>query len=297
MITFFYFSRNIFGKSEFIRAKKELYISISMKSKLTKFALICSLCTVGAIVFGCAHSEAEVKPFSDTVVEEDDEYDVIDSFTQGGMNHTAREHYNHFADSVNGVYKEFEALHPECFSQEEKQAMERYFSAAEGVYKAIFMGMNSGSAAPMGFWAFMESLQVQKLNSFASVASHGCVAEEDIANAYQCFAEWGLDTFSETPLQKQKSLLEEEQKHWNSWMEERKKVSESLPKPNKVPYDNRTNELKRLKLIQLKNQYQEYGLMTDEMWDKVLKENCNDQELASYRCFGVEWEEYEKALE
>lgn len=50
-----------------------------------------------------------------------------------------------------------------------------------------------------------------------------------------------------------RNALRNDMRFWNKWMAERRNVSVQLPMPLKEVYDNCTNNLKRRKLIQLKN--------------------------------------------
>ena len=69
---------------------------------------------------------------------------------------------------------------------------------------------------------------------------------------------------------------------WQGWMSSRRAVSSKLTGLCKDCYDNSTNNVRRNKLIMLKNRYQGYGLVGQSMLDALLPYGCKDSEIESY---------------
>ena len=57
----------------------------------------------------------------------------------------------------------------------------------------------------------------------------------------------------------------------------------------KRAYDIGTNQMIRTKLYQLKNQSQSLGLVSGEVWERALREDCTDKELLEYPGSGIAW--------
>lgn len=84
-------------------------------------------------------------------------------------------------------------------------------------------------------------------------------------------------------------LLKNEQKCWNEWMAHRSKVSTQLPTNLRKIYDECTNQTKRTKLRQVKNQNEALGVTGHEPLDCILPEDCSDKALLEYPGFNVIW--------
>lgn len=128
------------------------------------------------------------------------------------------------------------------------------------------------------------------------------IEDRSVDEAYDRFINYGIadDYVEDDPnnwyftLEDKKNCLAAEQASWNRWISYREEVSSVLQGKDKKQYDMRTNELRRMKLIQLKNQYQWYGLNSDEWFDHQLDPQCTDRELRNYTFFDSVWGEYEK---
>lgn len=88
-----------------------------------------------------------------------------------------------------------------------------------------------------------------------------------------------------------------EQKCWENWMSCRRKLSQNLPKAQKEVYYECTNQMKRIKLFQVKNQNQGLGMSNDEIYKCMLPDDCSDKALLEYPGFDKVWEKHLKDRE
>ncbi|MBO7141368.1 MAG: hypothetical protein J6W19_12420 [Prevotella sp.] len=95
----------------------------------------------------------------------------------------------------------------------------------------------------------------------------------------------------------ERKLIGNEQKCWNNWLYCRETISKELPNKIKCCYDNCTNMVKRTKLLQLKNQNQGLGVVSGEIVECLLPNDCSDKELLEYPGFNVVWAKYLNNLE
>ena len=65
-------------------------------------------------------------------------------------------------------------------------------------------------------------------------------------------------------------------------MAARRTVSSLLSGLCKETYDNATNNVRRYKLIMLKNRYQGYGLVSGDILDCILSYDCSDSEIGVF---------------
>ena len=85
------------------------------------------------------------------------------------------------------------------------------------------------------------------------------------------------------PLEEQINALEEDQFAWEKWMKARSVVSSTLDENLRNQYDNLTNNIRRRKLIDLKNRYEGFGMMSEYQYEMILKYDCTDKELADHK--------------
>ena len=78
---------------------------------------------------------------------------------------------------------------------------------------------------------------------------------------------------------------------WKQWMAQRDKISHTLSGKLKTVYDNSTNIIKRNKLIQFKNRYEQYGCGERSWLNMLLSDDCTDKELTNFD-FTKKWDEY-----
>ena len=89
---------------------------------------------------------------------------------------------------------------------------------------------------------------------------------------------------------KVKECLSNEQKAWNSLMTARKGTSRKLQGRIKSVYDNATYRLQRYHLIQLKNAFEGYGAMSNDVYSRLLSDTCSYDELLHSPNFTVKWD-------
>ena len=74
-------------------------------------------------------------------------------------------------------------------------------------------------------------------------------------------------------------------------MECREVVSQKLTDELRTVYDGCTNQMMRTKLLQLKNQNQALGLISGDVLECALPDDCSDKELLEYPGFDKVWAE------
>ncbi len=94
--------------------------------------------------------------------------------------------------------------------------------------------------------------------------------------------------------EEKQEALRKEQNAWHQWMDFRTHVSESLPDSIRTYYENETNNVKRNKLILLKNQYCNVGVYSTDVLKCCLPDSCTDDELEEYVSFSYVWSIYLK---
>lgn len=94
--------------------------------------------------------------------------------------------------------------------------------------------------------------------------------------------------------QKAKTCLLNEQKVWNNLMKARKYTSRKLQGRIKFIYDNATYRLQRFHLIQLKNAFEGYGAMSNDVYSCLLSDTCSYDELLHAPNFSVQWDSWTK---
>ena len=82
------------------------------------------------------------------------------------------------------------------------------------------------------------------------------------------------------PVPELRRVLDEERKAWQAWMRSRDEVSSLLDGLCRDCYDNATNNVRRLKLIMLKNRYQGYGLSSGDIEECLVPRDVPDGDLS-----------------
>lgn len=90
--------------------------------------------------------------------------------------------------------------------------------------------------------------------------------------------------------EKAKACLSNEQKAWNNFMKARKGTSRKLQGRIKPVYDNATYRLQRYHLIQLKNAFEGYGAMSNDVYSCLLSDTCSYDELLHTPNFFAKWD-------
>ena len=197
--------------------------------------------------------------------------------------------------------------------RKEEEAWLRYHAAVDSAFRVIDGSPHGlvGSAWPMAiggilldnaymrersladfYFALTDNLDYQFAHRRSMIGEydiekHERVSYEAVIREYAAFKK----SFSDStlfdpewnyPEQTLRSALDKEMRAWNGWMSSRKKVSSLLTGLCKDVYDNSTNNVRRYKLIMLKNRYQEYGLISEDMNRCLLPHNCNDADIAPF---------------
>ena len=119
------------------------------------------------------------------------------------------------------------------------------------------------------------------------IKRHDPIDDRMVLEEYRSFMDFCNDERFFTPgecypVEELKGVLEDEMRAWKGWMSSRMAVSSRLTGLCKDCYDNSTNNVRRNKLIMLKNRYQGYGLVGQSMLDALLPYGCKDSEIESY---------------
>lgn len=177
----------------------------------------------------------------------------------------------------------------------EQCVWKEYEKALHDICDKIIVGKNGGSASPMIYSGFFIESYEQRLISlldcyftlkdfdYRSTEKHKLISDNMIHRAYSDFFHRLTDSdYEDYSADEKRNALRNDMRFWNKWMAERRNVSVQLPMPLKEVYDNCTNNLKRRKLIQLKNFYDGYGLTTSFTQELILHPDCSDEELFNY---------------
>ena len=113
------------------------------------------------------------------------------------------------------------------------------------------------------------------------IVKHSPVPAEKVLAEYRRF----MDSMEEEdeeyypPLAERRKALAKESEAWKKWMQKRQKVSSLLTGLCKEAYDNATNNVRRYKLIMLKNRYEGYGITSGDVLDCLIPYTATDEEL------------------
>lgn len=119
------------------------------------------------------------------------------------------------------------------------------------------------------------------------IERHATVTEGAVLDEYRRFMAFLKDeAFFEPghsyPQNDLRKALGDERAAWQAWMSSRRTVSSLLSELCKETYDNATNNVRRYKLIMLKNRYQGYGLVSGDILDCILSYDCSDSEIGVF---------------
>ena len=84
-------------------------------------------------------------------------------------------------------------------------------------------------------------------------------------------------------LEQRTEIVKQEETSWYELMDKRDKVSSLLVGQVKIAYDNSTYHLQKLHLIELKNEFDEYGYSSPEYSTYILDEDCSYKELLNQK--------------
>ncbi|MBR3578343.1 MAG: hypothetical protein IKN98_06135 [Bacteroidales bacterium] len=135
-------------------------------------------------------------------------------------------------------------------------------------------------------------------------AHHQTITPKMIDDAYACMMEAQKDceycdsaSAAAYSRENKQSALRKEQNLWNQWMSYRAALSEKLPEKVRPYFDNGTNNAMRVKLIELKNQYQDIGIIGGDIERCHLPADCSDKDMMEYPSFHHVWNIYGQHLD
>ena len=189
--------------------------------------------------------------------------------------------------------------------KKENEAWEEYHAQLDSTFRIIDGEINGlvGSAWPMAisgilfddariretsladfYFALTDSLdyKVRHKKSVISIyelEKHTETQEETVLREYRDFINSLEEDEFAYPISQRKNVLTMEMNAWRKWMNSRKEVSSLLTGLVKECFDNSTNNVRRNKLIMLKNRYEGYGLTSGEVLSCLLPYDVTDDEL------------------
>lgn len=178
----------------------------------------------------------------------------------------------------------------------EHSVWKEYEEALYDICDKLVVGKHGGSGAPMAYGDFFIESYEQRLLSFLDyyftlidsnfqlIEKHRVIPDKMMQKAYSDFYDDLINSdFEDYSVEEKRCALNNDMRFWNKWMAERQKISKQLSLPFKTIYDNCTNNLKRRKLIQLKNQYLDHWTgIPQSTADVLLQQDCSDEELFNY---------------
>ena len=189
--------------------------------------------------------------------------------------------------------------------QTEREELDKLLEAQINYFDSI--GYDDGSASYMAYSQLSEemfqmrfagildlyfALQVKKYKPDKVYKSipNSIITQEYNAILHAIDTKDYYDYLDISSKEKVKVCLLNEQKAWNSLMKARKNTSGKLYGRIKTVYDNATYRLQRYHLIQLKNAFEGYGAMSNDVYSCLLSDTCSYDELLHAPNFTVKWD-------
>ena len=108
------------------------------------------------------------------------------------------------------------------------------------------------------------------------------ITEADVEREYETFAATFRDDAYSTPAAERRAALEQERRAWKRWMTARAEVSRLLDGNPKTTFDQATRNLRRDKLILLKNRCNIPGYLSASFEALLLSEDNTDEEILAH---------------
>lgn len=118
---------------------------------------------------------------------------------------------------------------------------------------------------------------------------HRTISPLLVEQEYTAFVNSMEDNEYLLPLAERKQALSDEMPYWTAWMKSREEVSASLAGKYKKVYDNATNNLRRMKFIMLRNRYEGYGVVSNDIISCLVPYTIRDKDLLSAPSFDESW--------
>jgi len=194
----------------------------------------------------------------------------------------------------------------------EDSAWNQYMRAMSTVVDSVVMcrPCGQGTISGLEYIAFMMELRDQHLAMMETelyyrdphypILRHMTITDAMIDAAYeelranQKLHEYEMPEYfedvirCEVPIPERQKAIDADVQTWTRLMFVRDSVAKQLPRKYRSGYQYATNELKREKLIMLKNRYREHNLMCDDYYQTLLPHDCSDSLLLRYY-FSYEW--------
>ncbi|MBQ5985000.1 MAG: hypothetical protein IJL56_08520 [Bacteroidales bacterium] len=141
------------------------------------------------------------------------------------------------------------------------------------------------------YFALTDNLDYEFLHKTSRIGEyeverHAEVKDKDVLDEYKRFMVLIEQSFFDPECHYSKTVmrnaLKKEMTAWKGWMSSRKQVSDNLEESCKSVYDNATNNVRRYKLIMLKNRYQGYGLIESSVEECLLDYSCPDEDIEDF---------------
>ena len=226
--------------------------------------------------------------------------------TQEEFNEASYESYIADEDSVEDVYQQLLEALPQYQSEFQKET--KVWETYKKAIREIAGYEDHGSSSPMYVNDVLRQglklrgvslyyLYLHEQGKDTNGYSKTTFTQDMIDDAYAAFIKAvGEKEYNDQKEQYQEALRQE-QNCWNEWMQCRKSISQNLTGEQKNLYDISTNQMFRTKLYQLKNQNQDLGMASGEVFDCALPMDCSDKALLNYPGFDVVWAKHCKDLD
>lgn len=173
----------------------------------------------------------------------------------------------------------------------EESAWESYHAALDTTYRIISGDPNhfNGSGWGQAIMGIMQDDALIRECSLLDICfssdehyvptTHKSMSNERVLKEYACFMESLEENEYHYPVDFRRHMLTFEMHEWDKWMRSRDVVSSLLTGQEKTMYDNSTNNARRMKYIMLKNRYEGYGVISNDVAELLMPYTATDQEL------------------
>ena len=174
--------------------------------------------------------------------------------------------------------------------QAEKEAWESYHEALDSTMRILHgdPGFEPNSFYQIIWDARKEDAYIWKkaledyyytLSGNSAPERHVTISENRVVREYKNFISTIEEKEYHYPAKMRRKALSYEMTYWRKWMKSRAKVSSHLSGQIKENYDNATNNIRRMKLITLKNRYRGYGIMSNDVYELLIPFTAPDKDL------------------
>jgi len=232
------------------------------------------------------------------------QFDSLIAFEDAGTTYTMYKYAN-----LTGMFDRFAVVWLEdmlktagIYSDAEDQAWQDYNKAIELIADSVLLyrPCGNGSISDLEVIGFEDYIQSQHLAMLVDVVyaqnkqivRHTKITTAMMDEGYQNLRahqkkleldeEFKDDIDCEVAIPERIKAIEEDQRTWNRYMQVRDSIGLLLKEPYKIPYINATNNLKRGKLILLKNLYKDYEIAGEDFYKVLLPHDCSDIELKNF---------------